>query len=74
MQSETVLGTSAFLVHSFCVLMTMRLVLIIVRTVSLTLTLCFCFFFRLLSYRCLAKALGVSVVNVLKHSHSYKYS
>ena len=69
MQSETVLGTSAFLVHSFCVLMTIRLVLIIVRTVSLT--LCFCIFFRLLSYRCLAKALGVSVVNVLKHSDSY---
>ena len=43
MQSETVLGTSAFLVHSFCVLITVRLVLIIVRTVSLT--LCFCFFF-----------------------------
>ena len=68
MQSETLLRTSAFLVHSFCVLMTMPLVLIIVRNVSLT--LCF-FFFRLLSYRCLAKALGVSVVNVLKHSDSY---
>ena len=33
--------------------------------------LCAFVFFRLLSYRCLAKALGVSVVNVLKHSDSY---